>query len=517
MIARKVILAFGINLVKFGFGYVGLFFVARYMGPSALGAIGFGFAYVGIFSFIADLGFGLAHIKRVSEGRDLGKCIGTYLLLKSGLIVAMAISVLVSVYVFRSVLGREFERPENEYIIYVALLTVILGHLSGIASHTFAGKKETAKQNLPELFGKVLEVCLKIVVAIGGFGLIMLAGASAVGTALCLFMAAFLFSGHPIGRPDKGVLKDYWVFALPVMIIVSSNTVTENLDKIMVQLFWSSKELGYYVGAQRISMIFTFLLVSVGMLVFPSISSYHSKNDIHSISRLTHNSERYLSLLLLPVGVLLIFFGSEIAVILLGQAFYHSGNILCFLSWAVIIRTISNPYSLQIMGTDKVKWSAILSVVFMVLNVSLNLLLIPNRIFGIRLFGLGAYGAALATLIAAFVMNLIYRYLAYKLTATGINWAVFRHLVASGIMALVIYGLLSLIEIESIGILIVVSLGLVGFGVYIVFLFLTRELSRDDLTYLLGLVSIRDMKSYIQEELRFNTKIGGVSRDERSS
>jgi O-antigen/teichoic acid export membrane protein len=80
------------------FGYLALFFILRYMGAESYGIMGFGLAYVGLFAFITDLGFNHAHIKRVSEGKDLKKCIGTFFVLKLVLIGIMVGIVLVEGY-----------------------------------------------------------------------------------------------------------------------------------------------------------------------------------------------------------------------------------------------------------------------------------------------------------------------------------------------------------------------------------------------------------------------------------
>ena len=49
------------------------------MGASAIGEFSFALSLVGSFTFIAFFGFRMAHVKRISEGLDLGKCIGTFL------------------------------------------------------------------------------------------------------------------------------------------------------------------------------------------------------------------------------------------------------------------------------------------------------------------------------------------------------------------------------------------------------------------------------------------------------
>lgn len=84
-IARKTLLSSYVQVFNGVLGYLILFAVARSWGsfaPTALGIVSFGTAFVGMFSIISDLGFGNAHIKRVSEGQDLGRCLGTFAAIK---------------------------------------------------------------------------------------------------------------------------------------------------------------------------------------------------------------------------------------------------------------------------------------------------------------------------------------------------------------------------------------------------------------------------------------------------
>jgi len=326
----------------------------------------------------------------------------------------------------------------------------------------------------------------------------MLAGAGLAGFVVCLFIFVILFREFPIGKPDLPTLRDYWVFAFPVMIIVSSNAITENLDKIMIQFFWSSKELGYYVGAARISMVFAFVAIAVGTLLFPTISSFHSKNDMESIRKLTHRTERYLALLFFPIAVILIFFGRPIILILLGDDFHFSGPILAILSCAMILHIISVPYANQIIGTNRVKLSAILGIILMVLNVLLNLLFIPSKLLGIKLFGLGAYGGAIASLIATSVIALLYRYFAYKITMTRINISMLKLSFASGLMAVLVYTFL--ITFDGQNLLTVFSIVLISLLFYAAALFVLGELSRQDLRYIADLLSLSKMKTYVFQE-----------------
>ena len=82
MIARKSVFIIGLHLLSGALGYVGLKFIALYMTPYEYGIIGFAYGLVALFSFVGNLGFNQAHIKRVSEGKNLATCIATFSTIK---------------------------------------------------------------------------------------------------------------------------------------------------------------------------------------------------------------------------------------------------------------------------------------------------------------------------------------------------------------------------------------------------------------------------------------------------
>ena len=506
MIGRKAILAFGVNGAKNAIGYIGLFFIARFMGPESLGVLSFGFAFIGIFNFVADLGFAVAHIKKVSEGAPQGKCVATFLAIRSVLTALMVVAVLGTVAVYKYGLGFAFESPEHEQVVYLALATMVVLNISTVPQMTFAARKETARQSIPELVGKSLEMAIKVAVAVLGLSVVLLAGGALVGGTVSLLLYVILFRGHPLGRPDWKLAKEYIWFALPVTIVVSSNAVTQNLDQIMIQGFWDARELGFYAGAGKITMVFGFAGTAVGSLLFPTISSFHGSSDTALIRRVCRRAERFLGLLFVPVGAALTVFSGPVVALILGAEFAPSGAVLSVLAWAAIVRVVSVPYSTQIIGTNRARLSALLSVILMALNVSLNLLLVPETLFGIRMAGLGAVGAAVATLVATTIMAVLYRVLASRLTGTQWNWGVVRQFGAATGMVVVMCGVL----------MVGGSLGAwryalslsAGGGVYLGFLYIMHELTGDDLKYILCAVSPFLMKRYVIDEMRGRSDAG---------
>jgi O-antigen/teichoic acid export membrane protein len=191
------------NVLAAIMGYVAMFFILRYMGKDALGITAFAISFVGLFSFIANLGFDSAHIKRISEGKDEGKCNGTYFAIKVGLIAAFIGVVFISVFVWTDILGHGFETSIHEDAIYVsiaywAMFSLVMGFVA-----TFNGRKEIARSQTIRFTNDFVRGLLIVVVAVTSMGVIALTGAYLAGTLMALGVALFFFIRLPVSRPDK--------------------------------------------------------------------------------------------------------------------------------------------------------------------------------------------------------------------------------------------------------------------------------------------------------------------------
>lgn len=499
MIARKSTFAFSAHMLITFLGYIALFFIARYMGPTAIGMLGFAAAFVGVFSSIADLGFGAAHIKRISEGKDLGKCNGTYLAVTTFLTAIMTIAVLGWLFISKSVFHTDFD-PEQEIMIYIILFSTIIFRFSLVGIMSFSARKEIAKQQIPTIFGSVFQVSAKIIVAVTGLSVIFLAGANLLGTLVAFIGFFLLFRSYPISKPNKEYIRSYLAFAMPMMFIMVLFTLSENLDKVMIQSFCSIEDVGYYVAPQRISFVLVAVASSVSVLLFPTISEYHSKANIDSIRNLSNVAERYISMLCIPVVAFVIVFAEPTIHFLLSDRFLPSISLLRILIVVAFVNAVTQPYSMQIGGTDRVKLSAKISAVVILTNILLNFLFIPQELFGVKLIGLGAAGAAIATLIAMSIGTVLFRFAAYKVTGTRQNWRILIHLFAAGAMGLSMYFVNTIFPITCWYHLI--GYGLLSIVIYFGVLFVVKEFKKEDFKFFIDTVNPMKMKEYVEEELK---------------
>ncbi|UCG30878.1 MAG: flippase [candidate division WOR-3 bacterium] len=499
MIARKVSLAFFSNVGTTGLGYISLFFVARYMGPEALGIIAFALAYVGIFRSFSDLGFGSAHVKRVSEGKDFGVCNGTYFSAKMLLTLSMSVIVLATVLIPKAFGHSSFVSREHELVLYVMLLSTIIGNASMMINITFGARKETAKQSIPLIVGKVVEVSGKVIVAVVGLGVVMLAGASLISAVVILFCFIYLFRGYPVAKPTKEYLKSYAKFALPVVVIAFLTDITHNMDKVMIQFFWTTSDVGFYSAAQQISFALSYITIASTTLIFPTISAYHSQNKVGSIRSLSNRAERYLSMVFSPALIFILILARPICTVLLGAGFAQSAPLLVILVAVVFVNGTTAPYTQQIGGTNHIFLAAKISVVIFVLDAILNVIFIPREFMGLRLLGMGGIGAAVSTLISISVGAVLFRFYAYKITGSKPNPRVLRQITAAAIMGVFLFSFSRFVS--NINLLHLVAAGISGVVLYTLSLVVLGEFDRKDASFFFKILNPLEMKRYASAEI----------------
>jgi O-antigen/teichoic acid export membrane protein len=502
LIARKSFLVFLNMVVGAILGYIAMFFILRYMGPDDYGLIGFGLSIVGVFSIIAKIGFDSAHVKRVSEGQNIEACVGTFLVIKVVLIGIMVGAVFLGVFIWKYVLGLGFETPDSEPVIYIFILYYAVLAISAVPLATFSARRETAKQQLPGLLEPLIRVPVTIIVAVGAFGVFALAGAWLLGALALMITSFILFRGFPIGKFDRELSRKYIDFAKPIAILSSVGIFSTYVDKITLQLFWGSTYVGYYFGVQNLTRFLILIATAVTMLLFPTLSKHHSKEEFKEVRRLTAAAERYVSIVIMPIAVLFIVFPKPILEIFEASIAENAWRTMQIMTIYSVVFAFYIIFVNQIMGVDKPRTYAKVGVFIAILNIALNIILIPRNIksLGLTLFGMGPNGAALATLISFSLGLVIVKIITRRVTGTKWNPRILLHIGAALVTGGILYFLSTIIVVE--GAFVLGPVCLLGIGIYIGFLTLLREFTRDDFKLFLDILNPKGMKDYVFSELK---------------
>jgi O-antigen/teichoic acid export membrane protein len=290
------------------------------------------------------------------------------------------------------------------------------------------------------------------------------------------------------------------------MIIVSACAIVmTNIDKVIIQLFWSSADVGYYFSAYRLSQFISMFTLAMGTLLFSTFSMMHANKDITGIRRLTFQSERYLSMIAFPMvfGMIVL---AEPATRILLSGWMPVVPILQILPFFVLLAALENPYQNQLLGMNRPKLARNRILIMVCCNLILNIILIPKdiQIFGLNLVGMGAKGAAIATVISYGIGLTYSRVMAFKLTKMKGNPRILLHALSAGFMIFMLY--IMLYNFNAIGFITrwyhLLGFSLIGLGIYLGVLVLLREFTKDDFRFFIDILNIKKMLKYINNEIR---------------
>ena len=532
MIARKSLLIITSQFFTRFLGWIGLVVIAKLWGgfaPEVLGTIGFAMAFLGMFNIIADLGFSRAHVKRISEGEDLGTCIGTYAAIKLILTGLMVTVVFAAIFIWKNFFNGGFTDATTESVILVFIIYYIFLNLAQIATVTFEGRREIAKRQVTGIFENIVKVILEILVVIAGVSIVGVASISpafnwpsflqplqhfiaihAIGSFAMTYVFAvmttflvglWLLRKYPIKKPSFNLFKSYFSFALPIMLISVIGVISVNIDKIMIGYFWTSVEVGYYFTVQQILQILLIFSGALSIVLFPTISEYHSYNKFKKINQTTHLAERYISMMILPIVVVIIIFVNPVINIMLNSAFLPAASTLVGLTIYAFVNSLMVPYLSLISGINRPGVAAKMGVTMFAANILLNYLFIPAdgllSNFGIN----GSTGAAVATMLSGSVGFFGFRLVAKNLTGIKLLQSyISSHIIAGLVMGFVLYCLNFLIlEIHWYYLLGFAGLGL---AVYLGVLFVLKEFTKKDLHFFLDMLRPKEMLRYVKSELK---------------
>lgn len=484
---------------------VTLYFTGHYLGPRPMGLIGFATSFIQMFFMFSDLGLGQAHIKRISEGKNVSYCTGTYLIIKSTLILILFVALTAYLLLKKFYFQTQFNDPDQERIIYLLLIPVVLVQLSNIPLHTFEARTESVKASLPLVISSLIKAPLIVSVAVFGLGVYGLVFARYV-SGLVIFLIAYKLLKDPIKLPPKGYFKSYFVFAYKVFFITILTQAALQIDKLLIGKYVSIEAVGVYVSALSIIAVLNVIPNAVGSLLFPTISRADSAGNLDLIKNYTLLSEKYIGMTVIPVAIIIFFFSKSIIFLLVGPEFSDAQIPLSILSFYFLINGLRKPYASLIAGTDKMSLLALISTISVSVNILLNLLLIPGNLYGISLGGLGIKGAAIATLTSGIVYSLLCRIVVFRATGIKSNKSVFIQYFAAIIMALSLWLLNRILPVDNMKqlkmLFALCFYSAVGMFIFIIVLVAFKEFTMKELALIKKSISPAKMKEYFKKEIK---------------
>jgi len=469
-ISRSTLRIFGAKLANAVLTFLGLVYFAKVLGSAELGVFFLFQLTLELLSILGDGGIRFAVEKRLSEGERPSEVLGTALVAKVLLLGLVSLLVIVASPILEDFIGAP-----------IALLLAL-----GVWVH------EAGRLMLRVLMGELkvgstAELRLAQVIVWVGLGSILVArGMGATGMIISfiagwgvVFLWGYSRKSTAIGVPSIERFRSLFDYSRYSVISYLSGYVYNWMDLAVIGLFLTTSAVGRYEMAWRVGMFITLLSTSLGETVFPQFSEWDATQKQSSIERILPNVVIASVVLVVPALFGGIALSETVMGVLFGEEFVAASLALVILLGERVVFAFHTILGRALLALDEPRLAAKASTLTVVLNLGLNLALVPSY---------GITGAAIATLVSSLLNGVLHGIYLSRYIAIGWNWLELAWIVIASVgMFGAVTAITKFLHIGSIPILLLV----VGIGgaVYFVLLNSYRPMRRKLLNQCHALVS----------------------------
>jgi len=436
--------------------------IARNLGDVVFGRYSFALAFTTFFAIFSSLGYDILLIREVARDKSqASRYVSNILNIRA--LLSLVIFVLIVVVI------NLLDYPAyTKNVVYIFGIYTLIESLSGVFRGTFRAFEKMEYDASITVLGNIIRVSLGLLVLFLGYGLIELA-------LIFLFSGVFdlafssLVCEIKFVKTKIGIDWDFWKnsikLAIPLGMLSIFDMIYIKADTIMLSMMKGDAVVGWYNAAYNLVLgLKPIPYLFMGALL-PLMSHYYvsSKNSL----KITYaKSFKYLLILGVPITVGITLLADRIILLFYGQQFYPSIIALQILAGDVLLIFLYSSLGALLIAVDRQNQMAIIAAFTALLNVILNLILIPP---------LSYVGAGIATITAETVLFGLYVYVISKnFYALPFHKIVIKPIVATLVMGFFIYfcGFINLF------LLIILAIFL-----YFAILYFIKGISREDVNY----------------------------------
>ncbi|MCI0696918.1 oligosaccharide flippase family protein [candidate division KSB1 bacterium] len=343
--------------------------------------------YVAVFQIIAAFGMRNLLTREIAQNKEKAH---RYLAASSNTSVAFGIASAALMSLLVMLLS------DDPFVIrgtVYASLSLVAAALIEAYEGVISGFEKLSHIGYASLLENVVRVGLSLALIYNGYGVVALIWVYVVTRYLKPVYYFYYINKHiarPLGGIQWPVIKELIgqarIFALITVCVI----IYWNVDGIMLEALRSKEEVGYYSAAYRFLLLSLVLVDSFVNSLFPVMSNFF-KSSGASFEMACRKSLRMLGMVTLPVAVALSLLSEKIILLFYGPAYLPAVKVLQILIWALVPYGISQIFAYALVASNNQKIDLAVNAVGMVVNISLNYLLVPR---------FGFIGATIATLIS---------------------------------------------------------------------------------------------------------------------
>lgn len=440
--------------LSFGF----LLLLARLLNTHDYGLFILGWTIVLLAQSISTLGLQKGLVRLIAKfyaESDIARVRGT--ILTSVVFSTMMATAIALAIVFSAphVATTIFQKPRLELVLSTLALLIPFGAFIVIAaaiSQSF--QKITVQQIVRNTRALLLLIFAGLTGVLGyEFGYILIAIVLS-GVAASVVVGFIVWRSSPISLrgPRSVVNRRLLEISIPMFLSGFIYSLLFRIDQLILGVFVTASEVGFYNAGSVLASQLSVVLIGIAAVFEPTASKLYTNNNNGELASLFNRVAVWALIATTPIAAVLWGF-PELLLSFFGTAFVTAESILLILTLYMLFRTAIGPTGELLNMTGHQKLVLYDTSAMVLLNVALNLVLIPIY---------GGVGAAVATTVSIVSVELLVLYQVYSRlqmhpfnrshglaiilcaaflgASVSLNWYDLHHVIRAGVMLVLFAG-----------------------------------------------------------------------------
>ena len=392
--------------------------ISRQLGDVGLGKYSFAFSFASIFLLLADFGLPTLITKEIAKNREssnehLTKTFTLKFILN---LMTIAITIL-SIAVLK-------KDKETILLVSIAAIAMFFYNFGGIFRSIFQAYESMKYEVISKIAERIIASTIGIYLLLKGYGIFSLFIVLAISN-FAYYVLMHYFTLTRISKISFSFDFKYWkkiiTDSFPFWLTLIFVSFYVRVDTIMLGFMKDYATTGWYSAAYRIIDVFVRILFLPVIAVFPALSKFH-KLSLDKTRILYEKSFYYMLVFSIPIVIGLVVLSRKIILAVYGNQFVNSAIALQILGFSLFFTSLNYLMGYLLNSVDRQKLFTITTGISTIINIILNLILIP----------LYSYVGAGAATVASELLNFSMLYHFTKKNGFPIN---FWKLIAKPIMA----------------------------------------------------------------------------------
>ncbi|KAA0206918.1 flippase [Candidatus Uhrbacteria bacterium] len=374
--------------------FVSFTVIARIVEVAVTGEYFFAISITSIFVTFADLGLTPVLIREMAADEKRGKALLARAMAAKAVLLPLTAAAAIGYAWLIGVRGETFIA-----VIIAALFVMAADATSVLWYGAIRGKRELRFEAAGMFAGQVFTAIIGISAAALGFGVIGLVIGLAVASLWNVGWS--IRNAYRLGlRPKDGTAwawREIAVMAAPFALAGIFVKIYSYVDSQILKIVHGSVAVGEYAVAYKLTYALQFMPMAFVAALYPGLS-HAAKHDKGAIPGILKGSQRLMLIAAVPLAALLSSLSGRFIYLLYGPRYEGSIPALMVLPWVLVPIFLDFPIGSLLNSTHRAHLKTAAMGMAMVINVILNILLVPP---------LGPVGAAWAGVVSFWGLFLI--------------------------------------------------------------------------------------------------------------